>query len=153
MNKLAVADCLLSLARVALQEGYVKPEFVEDDVLQLAEGRHPMVETLKSDPFVPNTVMMGGGRPRSKVITGPNMGGKSSAVRMIALCAIVSAERLMREPSLTKAAFSDGSDRFLHSGSVDETQSPRWCSHSNGRYVQAFPGSLTSSELTTLISV
>lgn len=90
MNKLAVADCLLSLARVALQEGYVKPEFVEDDLLELVEGRHPMVEALRSDPFVPNTVTMGGGQPRSKIITGPNMGGKSSAVRMIALCAIVS---------------------------------------------------------------
>lgn len=90
VNKLAVADCLLSLARVALQEGYVRPEFVEDDVLELVEGRHPMVEALRSDPFVPNTIKMGGGCPRSKIITGPNMGGKSSAVRMIALCAIVS---------------------------------------------------------------
>ncbi|KAH9926110.1 muts domain V-domain-containing protein [Fomitopsis serialis] len=89
VNKLAVADCLLSLARVALQEGYVKPEFVEDDVLELVEGRHPMVEVLRSDPFVPNTVTMGGGQPRNKIITGPNMGGKSSAVRMIALCAIM----------------------------------------------------------------
>ena len=49
-----------------------------------------MVEALRSDPFVPNTIKMGGGCPRSKIITGPNMGGKSSAVRMIALCAIVS---------------------------------------------------------------
>lgn len=89
VNKLAAADCLLSLARVALQEGYVKPEFVEEDVIELIEGRHPMVEALRLDPFVPNTVTMGCGRPRSKIITGPNMGGKSSAVRMIALCAIV----------------------------------------------------------------
>ncbi|TFY69894.1 hypothetical protein EVJ58_g138 [Rhodofomes roseus] len=89
VNKLAVGDCLLGLARVALQEGYVKPEFVEDDVLDLVEGRHPMVEVLRSDPFVPNTVSIGGGQPSTKIITGPNMGGKSSAVRMIALCAIM----------------------------------------------------------------
>ncbi|KZT11630.1 uncharacterized protein LAESUDRAFT_734417 [Laetiporus sulphureus 93-53] len=89
VNKLAVADCLLSLARVALQEGYVKPQFTEDDTLEIVEGRHPMVEVLRSEPFVPNTVRMGAGHPASKIITGPNMGGKSSVVRMIAICAIV----------------------------------------------------------------
>lgn len=90
VNKLAVADCLLSLARVALQEGYVKPQFTNEDTLEIVDGRHPMVEALRSDPFVPNSIHMGNGYPRSKIITGPNMGGKSSVVRMTALCAIVS---------------------------------------------------------------
>ncbi|GBE82631.1 DNA mismatch repair protein [Sparassis crispa] len=89
VNKLATADCLLSLAVVALQEGYVKPEFTSDDTLEISEGRHPMVEALRSNPFVPNSVRMGGGIPGSKIITGPNMGGKSSTVRMVALCAIM----------------------------------------------------------------
>jgi len=89
VHNLAIADCLLSLARVALQEGYVQPEFTDDDTLEIVEGRHPMVEALRSDPFVPNTVNMGNNEPRSKVITGPNMGGKSSSVRMIALIAIM----------------------------------------------------------------
>lgn len=92
VNKLAVADCLCSLALVAVQEGYVKPEFTEQDTLEIVEGRHPMIEALRSDPFVPNTVRMGGEDPRSKIITGPNMGGKSSVVRMIALCTIVSSD-------------------------------------------------------------
>jgi DNA mismatch repair protein MSH3 len=70
VNKLAIADCVLSLAVVAAQEGYVKPEFVDEDVLEIEEGRHPMVEAIRPDPFVPNTVKMGGGSPRSKVITG-----------------------------------------------------------------------------------
>lgn len=86
VNKLAIADCLLSLALVAVQEGYVRPRFSDSDVLEIEEGRHPMVEKLRNDPFVPNTVQM---NLRHKIITGPNMGGKSSAVRMIALCAIV----------------------------------------------------------------
>lgn len=89
VNKLAIADCLLSFAQVALREGYVRPEFVEEDVLEIIEGRHPMVEALRSDPFVPNSVSMGGRTSRSKIITGPNMGGKSSSVRMIALIAIM----------------------------------------------------------------
>lgn len=89
VNKLAVADCLLSLAQVALQEGYTKPVFTRAGGLEIVEGRHPMVEVLTSAPFVPNTVRMGEGEPGSIIITGPNMGGKSSAVRMIALCAIV----------------------------------------------------------------
>ncbi|KAI0948577.1 hypothetical protein AcV7_009281 [Taiwanofungus camphoratus] len=89
VNKLATADCLLSLALVALQEGYVRPEFTQNDTLEIVEGRHPMVEALRSDPFVPNSVSMGAGRPKNKIITGPNMGGKSSVVRMVALCAIM----------------------------------------------------------------
>ena len=88
VNKLAVADCLQSLALRALQDGYVRPQFSDDDggVLEIVEGRHPMVEALKQTPFVSNTVRMS---PRHKVITGPNMGGKSCVVRMVALCAIV----------------------------------------------------------------
>ena len=70
----------------------MKPEFTEQDTLEIVEGRHPMIEALRSDPFVPNTVRMGGEDPRSKIITGPNMGGKSSVVRMIALCTIVSSD-------------------------------------------------------------
>ena len=89
VNKLAVADCLLSMASVASQSDYTKPKFVEEDCLIIKNGRHPMVETLRSDPFVPNTVHLGGKDTRTKVITGPNMGGKSSAVRMVALIALM----------------------------------------------------------------
>lgn len=90
VNKLAIADCLMSLALVAVKGDYVKPEFTDElDTLEIIDGRHPGVEELKSDPFVPNTVMMGQGGQRSKIITGPNMGGKSSSVRMIALIAIM----------------------------------------------------------------
>lgn len=89
VNKLGIADCLLSLAHVSHQQGYVRPEFIEEDSLEIVEGRHPMIETLRTDPFVPNTLYIGGDYPRSSVITGPNMGGKSSAVRTVALIAIM----------------------------------------------------------------
>lgn len=90
VNKLATIDCLLSLALVAMRNDYVKPLFTaQEDVLEIIDGRHPMVEALRVDPFVPNSVVLGDGEPRSKIITGPNMGGKSSAVRMIALITIM----------------------------------------------------------------
>ncbi|KAL1748072.1 muts domain V-domain-containing protein [Schizophyllum fasciatum] len=89
VNQLAAADCLLSLAQVALRDGYVRPEFVDEDTLDIVAGRHPMVEALRDDPFVPNDVQMGRGAPRSKIITGPNMGGKSSCVRMVALITVM----------------------------------------------------------------
>lgn len=56
---LALIDCLQSLAIVALQPGYTKPTIVDDDMLHIVNGRHPMVEAVRSDPFVPNTVMIG----------------------------------------------------------------------------------------------
>ncbi|KAI0340128.1 DNA mismatch repair protein MSH3 [Trametopsis cervina] len=86
VNKLATADCLFSLAHVAMLEGYVRPQFAEGDTMEIEDGRHPMVEALRDAPFVANSVRMD---TRHKIITGPNMGGKSSVVRMIALCAIM----------------------------------------------------------------
>ncbi|CAE6432319.1 unnamed protein product [Rhizoctonia solani] len=87
--KLAMLDCLSALATVAQQPGYVKPQFFDDDRLDVDGGRHPMVETLRVDPFVPISCALGGGEPTTKIITGPNMGGKSSCVRTIALVAIL----------------------------------------------------------------
>ena len=55
-----MVDCLNSLALVASEHGYVKPEFVDEDVLDISRGRHPMVEALRSDPFVPNNISLGG---------------------------------------------------------------------------------------------
>lgn len=75
VNKLATADCLLSLAQVALQDNYVRPEFTDDNMIEIIDGRHPMVEALSSDPYVSNSITMGDGEARSKIITGPNMGG------------------------------------------------------------------------------
>jgi DNA mismatch repair ATPase MutS len=70
IQKLATADCLLALAQLSLQPGYAKPEFSDEDIFQVIGGRHPMLEQLRSDPYVPNDMTMGGDEPRSKVITG-----------------------------------------------------------------------------------
>jgi len=63
------------LAQVALKENYVRPEFTDDDSLEIEEGRHPMIERFNDNPHIPNSIMMGGKEARTKIITGPNMGG------------------------------------------------------------------------------
>ncbi|KAG5458576.1 MAG: hypothetical protein BJ554DRAFT_1173 [Olpidium bornovanus] len=78
-KRLATLDCLLSLATVARQPGYVKPEFVTDTRIEIHQGRHPMVERIIPEPFVPNDVVLDSNALRTMVITGPNMGGKKFA--------------------------------------------------------------------------
>lgn len=82
---IAVIDCLISLAQVALAGGYTKPEFVAEPCLKIREGRHPMVEALRDDAYVPFDITFSDQEGRAKVITGPNMAGKSSCVRAVAL--------------------------------------------------------------------
>ena len=87
---LKTADALLSLAQVARENDYVKPTINEDGVLTIVEGRHPIVERTVTDaPFVPNDVTMDTGDNRMLIITGPNMAGKSTYMRQVALIALM----------------------------------------------------------------
>ena len=89
IQNLATLDCLLSLATVAAQPGYVKPSFVNDTRIDVTGARHPMVEQLLADAYVPNNIELSSSATRALLITGPNMGGKSSYVRSVALIAIM----------------------------------------------------------------
>lgn len=89
VQSLAVLDCLLSLAEIANQPGYVKPEFTNQTSILIEQGRHPMVEQLLLDAYVPNDIYLSSNETRALLITGPNMGGKSSYVRQTALIAIM----------------------------------------------------------------
>lgn len=89
IQALATLDCLLSLSAVASQPGYVKPEYTEDTRIWVEQGRHPMVEQLLLDSYVPNDIDLAFDATRALLITGPNMGGKSSYVRQVALIAIM----------------------------------------------------------------
>ena len=89
VQALATLDCLLSLALVASQPGYVKPEYTDDICISVQQGRHPMVEQLLLDAYVPNDIDLKFDQTRALLITGPNMGGKSSYVRQVALIAIM----------------------------------------------------------------
>ena len=89
LQALATLDCLLSLATIANQPGYVKPEYTNESCISVEQGRHPMVEQLLLDAYVPNDTELASDGTRALLITGPNMGGKSSYVRQVALIAIM----------------------------------------------------------------
>ncbi len=85
----AVLDVLASLAEAATRFDYVKPRLSKGDELAYVEGRHPMMERLLSEPFVANDLTIGEAAPRLYVLTGPNMGGKSTFLRQTALITLM----------------------------------------------------------------
>lgn len=89
-GSLAALDVYLSLAEAALKNRYVKPCINEQDVLDIKEGRHPVVEqTLQNGAFVPNDCYLDGDGYRLGLITGPNMAGKSTYMRQVALIVLM----------------------------------------------------------------
>lgn len=86
---LAQLDVLASLAEAAALNGYICPEVTAEDVLEIHEGRHPVVEgMLSGERFVPNDIIFEAGE-RIRVITGPNMSGKSTYLRQAALIVLM----------------------------------------------------------------
>jgi len=85
---LALVDVLASLAERAVSLRYVQPELTDAPGLRIEGGRHPVVERVLDDPFVPNDLELKDGR-RMLVITGPNMGGKSTYMRQAALILVL----------------------------------------------------------------
>lgn len=83
---IARVDCLYSLACAAHDNRYVRPSLNRDQVIQIKDGRHPIIEQfLKNELFVPNDVTMNHTNHEILVITGPNMAGKSTYMRQIAV--------------------------------------------------------------------
>ena len=86
----AQVDVLLSLAKTAARNHYVRPTVDLSDVLDIKEGRHPVVERVLTDSvFIPNDIYLDRGENRVAIITGPNMAGKSTYMRQAALIAIL----------------------------------------------------------------
>ena len=82
-------DLFAGLAETAAARGYVRPRLVPDRVLRIVEGRHPVVESVRrDDPFVPNDLSLDE-KARIVILTGPNMGGKSTYLRQTALIALM----------------------------------------------------------------
>ena len=88
-KEIAFLDACLSLAKVAMQEQYVRPKINEEGNLTIVDGRHPVVEKLLQDQsFVPNDARLGK-EEKIAIITGPNMAGKSTYMRQVALIVLM----------------------------------------------------------------
>jgi len=88
-DALAHVDAFVSLAQVASERAYVRPAFVASSTIDIVDGRHPVVEALLGSSFVPNDVHLHEDDNRFVVLTGPNMGGKSTYLRQAALLVIL----------------------------------------------------------------
>ncbi len=89
-DALAELDVLLSFATVARERSYVKPEIKNfGEEYEIIDGRHPVVEAVSKQKFIPNNVKLDSEENRSLIITGPNMAGKSTYMRQIALTSIM----------------------------------------------------------------
>ena len=90
-NLVAHLDCLLSFMKIALQQHYVRPTVDESDVLDIHQGRHPVIETQLpiGEQYVPNDVKLDTDHQQIMMITGPNMAGKSALLRQTALIVLL----------------------------------------------------------------
>ena len=87
---LAEVDVLAAFAELAVRHDYVRPDVADDELLAIEDGRHPVVErTMNEERFVPNSVCLDTGERRLQVITGPNMAGKSTVIRQVALITLM----------------------------------------------------------------
>jgi len=86
---IAHVDCLYSLSETAAVNGYVKPKFLKGNSLVVTDGRHPVVEALlKRNEFVPNDTILND-ESKTLIITGPNMAGKSTYIRQVAILTLM----------------------------------------------------------------
>ncbi|WP_319410043.1 DNA mismatch repair protein MutS [uncultured Desulfosarcina sp.] len=87
---IARVDCLTTFAEVSQNNGYCRPDINTEGILEIIEGRHPVVEKLiTGERFVPNSIVMDNQKNQVLIITGPNMAGKSTVLRQVALMTIM----------------------------------------------------------------
>uniref|UniRef100_A0A8D2H0L0 DNA mismatch repair proteins mutS family domain-containing protein n=2 Tax=Urocitellus parryii TaxID=9999 RepID=A0A8D2H0L0_UROPR len=91
VHHLATIDCIFSLAKVAKQGDYCRPTLQEEKRIMIKNGRHPVIDVLlgEQDQYVPNSTNLSEDSERVMIITGPNMGGKSSYIKQVALITIM----------------------------------------------------------------
>ena len=90
-NLIAHIDCLLSFAKTAELHHYIRPTIDTSDVIDIRQGRHPVIETQLplGEKYVPNDIMLDSGQQQIMIITGPNMAGKSALLRQTALIVLM----------------------------------------------------------------
>lgn len=121
-HSIARLDAMMALARVAVKRHYFRPELVSDSIIKITAGRHPVVEALSNTPFIANGIELNDKRNLA-VISGPNMGGKSTFMRQTALIAIMA--RMGSFVPATQAVIGDIDRIFTRIGASDDLASGR----------------------------
>ena len=85
----ALIDALTSMAEVSSRNAYVRPQINNEGITQITDGRHPVVEAVLNDRFVPNDTLLDTDKNRFMIITGPNMAGKSTYMRQVAIITLM----------------------------------------------------------------
>ncbi len=111
-------DALTGLAELAVQRRYVRPDMVDDIALDIRNGRHPVLDHTFGDEFVPNDCVMNGDDAYVFVITGPNMAGKSTYIRQVALLTLLA--QVGSYVPASSMTFSLVDRLFARVGSADE---------------------------------
>jgi DNA mismatch repair protein MutS len=89
-NKIAILDVIASLSEVATKHNYVRPKLNEEGIIDIQDGRHPVVEKMmNNEMFIPNETYLNKDDSRFSIITGPNMAGKSTYMRQVALIVLM----------------------------------------------------------------
>ena len=139
----AELDVLACLARRAVRHRYIRPSIVAEPVLQIVDGRHPVLDELLADRFVPNDVELGrkvgDSSPSLALITGPNMAGKSTYIRQAALLTLLAHTGSFIPASSATIGLTDriftriGASDELHAGQstfmVEMTETANICHH------------------------
>jgi DNA mismatch repair protein MutS len=141
---LAELDALGALADRALALRYVRPAMTDGDRLRIRDGRHPVIEQLPgAERFVPNDTLLDGDRHRLVILTGPNMAGKSTYIRQVALIAILAhagsfvpaaeAEIALADRVFTRVGASDDLARGRSTFMVEMQETASILAHATGR--------------------
>lgn len=88
-SDIALLDVISSLAELASIRGYRRPRVNTGDMIKIVEGRHPVIEVTNEEPFIPNDTHLDRSENQILIVTGPNMGGKSTYLRQVALICIL----------------------------------------------------------------
>jgi len=88
-KEIAVLDVISTIADISIERNYTRPEVVDEDIISITAGRHPVVEIISPRDFIPNDLEMRSTDNQVIIITGPNMGGKSTFIRQVALITVM----------------------------------------------------------------
>ncbi|HEX3871166.1 MAG TPA: DNA mismatch repair protein MutS, partial [Pirellulales bacterium] len=141
---LAMIDFVASLAELAASRQYVRPTLVDDPILEVRDGRHPVLDqTLPPGTFVPNDVCFGSETGMLWLITGPNMSGKSTFIRQVALLTLMThlgsfvpaktAKVGVTDRIFTRVGASDELSRGLSTFMVEMTEAANILNNATGR--------------------